>query len=45
MSKPQGTPQPVRPGEYLNAHNDNVHEFKANGFNMLDFSETYIEEE
>ncbi|HBV23713.1 MAG TPA: hypothetical protein DEB42_08030 [Jeotgalicoccus sp.] len=35
----------IRHGEYLNAHNDNVHDFKANGFNMLDFSETYIEEE
>lgn len=35
----------IRHGEYLNAHNDNVHGFKADGFNMLDFSETYIEEE
>ena len=35
----------IRHGEYLNAHNGNVHEFKADGFNMLDFSETYIDEE
>lgn len=35
----------IRHGEYLNAHNDNVHDFKTNGFNMLDFSGTYIEEE
>ncbi|WP_213809829.1 hypothetical protein [Jeotgalicoccus sp. WY2] len=35
----------IRHGEYLNAHNDNVHEFKANSYNMLDFSGTYIEEE
>ncbi len=35
----------IRHGEYLNAHNSDVHEFKANGFNMLDFSETYIEGE
>lgn len=35
----------IRHGEYLNAYNDNVHEFKANGFNMLDFSETYIDSE
>ena len=35
----------IRHGEYLNAHNSDVHEFKANGFNMLDFSETYIDEE
>lgn len=35
----------IRHGEYLNAHNSDVHEFKANGFNMLDFSETYIDGE
>lgn len=35
----------IRHGEYLNAHSSDVHEFKANGFNMLDFSETYIDGE